>query len=111
MKKRHFRTGFALLLVAVVGMIAWLTLGQREPVYQGKDLNEWLHCYDGGLDPALRKDVDEAVQRMGTNAIPVLLRRIRTTDSALREDLFALARMQRVLKVANFSVRGRRMEG
>ncbi|MDB6068278.1 MAG: repeat-containing protein [Pedosphaera sp.] len=110
MRKRS-RIGFAILLVAGIGGIGWLMVRPSEPVYQGKALSEWLRYYDVGSEPAMRKDVDEAVQQMGTNAIPTLLRRMRLKNSAMRERWFALARKQHVIKVANVSVWSRRMEG
>jgi hypothetical protein len=39
----------AVLLVALAGVIAWLGLRQREPVYQGKRLSVWLQGYEFGF--------------------------------------------------------------
>ncbi len=59
----------------------------REPRYKGKPLREWLRAYDVS---SLHDDIaakDEAVHSLGTNAIPTLLRMLRTKDSRLKAKL------------------------
>jgi HEAT repeat protein len=67
----------AVLLVAVAGVIAWLGLRQREPVYQGKRLSVWLQGYEFGVEAP---EIDAAVRKVGTNAIPYLLPMLRAKD-------------------------------
>ena len=68
------------VLVAGVVWVAWPR--EREPEYQGRKLSEWLQIYGESFysspsdDVALAKDreVKKAVQHIGTNAVPWLLR-------------------------------------
>ena len=53
-------------------------LSQREPVYQGESLTEWLQPQDSDSKEA---QAQEAVRRIGTNAIPVLLKMMKAQDS------------------------------
>ncbi len=87
LKSAHYRhapavpTGvFAVLLVAMVGVIVWQVLGDREPVYQGKRLSDWLLSYNvvfasSDSEEKLRQwtEADEAMRQMGINAVPALL--------------------------------------
>jgi hypothetical protein len=49
--------------------------GEREPVYQGKKLSEWIKrpnpVWEGGAE---RTERDKAIRAIGTNALPFLLR-------------------------------------
>ncbi|MDB6067720.1 MAG: repeat protein [Pedosphaera sp.] len=91
------------LLLAVLGTIAWLSLrpDAEDPVYQGKRLSVWL----GNYDPhppyrSLSPEGEEAVRQLGTNAIPMLLRKLRAKASPFKDKLFALAQKQHVIKVS-----------
>jgi HEAT repeat protein len=101
MRKRS-RIAFALLLL---GGIAWLMSLLSEPMYKGKRLNVWLGDYtvifsqDPPYDLNKLEEIDDAVRHMGTNAIPILLRRLRAKDSPLKRRLVALAQQQHILKV------------
>ncbi len=76
----------AILLIAVVGVATWLVLPSRdnEPVYKGKPLSVWLKGYDLETktfpESPEEQQADEAVQHIGTNAIPTLLRMLRKKD-------------------------------
>ena len=86
------------LFLAAVGGMAWLLLssGQPEPVYQGKPLRFWLEGYNGRNNSQPHPGVpthaqaDEAVEAMGTNAIPGLLRRLRQHDSRIKLKIWGL---------------------
>src|SRR5882724_1788868 len=86
-------TGF--LLVAVVGSLLWRASGPREPVFEGRALTSWLdhHVASSAASPPYGspgwKKADEAIRRIGTNAIPTLLEMIRVKD----RPLFALKLM------------------
>jgi hypothetical protein len=94
--RKRFRVLLAILLVAIVGGIAWFVWKPREPVYQGKPLSFWLRGYDyplylgrpGPMPKYLSPDspaqADAAVRRAGTNAIPVLSRLLVIEDSPVR---------------------------
>jgi HEAT repeat protein len=85
--RKRVRIALAVLLIAMVGAIAWQALRLREPVYQGKRLSLWLQRYSPDGDST---EVDEAVRSMGTNAIPTLLGNLQATDSPLKLTLAAL---------------------
>ena len=75
----------AILVVACAVGITWLALREREPVYKGKPLSEWLHGYDFKMssDPPDVRGADEAVKAVGTNVIPTLLRLLDQRESRL----------------------------
>ncbi len=98
------RRGFilAVAVIVVVGSAIALFLESREPVYQGKPLSFWLRAYHipsfSGATPTPSApgepssgDADKAVQAMGTNAIPALLRRLQYNEpswkASLRDDM------------------------
>jgi hypothetical protein len=77
---------FAILLG---GWFVWACVPSREPHYHRKALSQWLNDPLSGYgEPEelsnrllLAKD---AVRHMGTNAVPILLARIRATNSPLK---------------------------
>lgn len=75
-----------LLLAGLVGMIVWQASGPREPVFEGQRLSHWLdhHVADSSAKPPFGspgwKKADEALRRIGTNAIPILVTMIRAKD-------------------------------
>ncbi|MDB6063830.1 MAG: repeat-containing protein [Pedosphaera sp.] len=103
MRKRS-RIALALLLLAVIGGVAWLTLRPNEPMYKGKRLSAWLEAYALATTESIQdlpspREADEAVRHIGTNAIPLLLRRLRANDSRVTLRLVALAGKQHFFKV------------
>jgi HEAT repeat protein len=87
MLKRGAPIVLAVFLMFLCGVIAWEVWHLREPVYQGKRLSIWLQSYTpAGNSP----ETDEALQTIGTNAIPILLDNLRANDSALKLKLAAL---------------------
>ena len=79
----------ALAAAAVLGLLVWLVLPPREPVYQGKTLTQW--AVDMNDEDLFFR---EAVRSVGTNAIPVLLRLLRVHDPPLKVRLLSLAGKQ-----------------
>ena len=75
MRKRYGNL-LAIMVVGIVGALAWVAWPSREPVYQGKSLSVWLtgFSYGGtskyGVD---ERGVAQALKHMGTNVIPALL--------------------------------------
>src|ERR1043166_1755050 len=75
------------LIVAVCGVVAVVTAlvwpGEKEPVYKGKKLSEWI---DGAQTSEVyifkpgRMEREEAVKQIGANAVPYLLKRIREAE-------------------------------
>jgi HEAT repeat protein len=79
--------------VGILGGIAFLSWSHREPVYKGKSLSYWLRAYDqthigssaAGPNPdwPTADDANEAIQNLGTNALPVLLKYLLADESHL----------------------------
>jgi hypothetical protein len=93
----------SLLVVAVVGLL-FLVAHQYnpEPVYHGKPLSAWLQPNTPGLYISIGQTTDglrEALNHIGTNAIPTLLRQLRAKDSPFTLKLFALAQKQHVITI------------
>src|SRR5579862_4427139 len=81
-------TVLAVLVVACAIGIVWPVFRNREPVYKGKPLSEWLHGYRWELSAttetqARKKQADEAVKAAGPKAIPTLLRLLDHRESKL----------------------------
>jgi HEAT repeat protein len=68
-------------------------LREREPVYQGRRLSQWLESCDPYRDSP---QFDEAVRAMGTNVIPTLLGMLETKYSPLKQRLYALGLYSRL---------------
>jgi hypothetical protein len=56
----------------------------RNPIYQGKRLSEWLRGYETDFDSIQWKATDQAIQHLGTNAVPFLLKERRVSDSEIK---------------------------
>ena len=80
--KGRFRIVFLLLLVPVLGGIAWLVLRSQEaePVYQGKPLRLWLKGFEAEQTSAEYSAAQSALQQIGTNALPTLISYLRRKD-------------------------------
>jgi HEAT repeat protein len=120
--RKWSRIAFVFLLLALVGGIAWLALRPGEPMYKGKRLSDWLEEYDPkavnfiGSSYVIeysdaRKESDDAVRHIGTNAIPILLKRLQSKDAPLTDRLFALAQKQHFVTVHNVPAKLRRHQG
>lgn len=74
-----------LALIALVLLVILLIsfLSPREPVYQGKTASQWLEIRfeSSSAKPSDRKNAREAIQQMGSNAVPILLKKLVTGDS------------------------------
>jgi HEAT repeat protein len=99
---------WAVLLVAVVAAVVWLSMPSPEPVYQGKRLSYWLAGYDTGNynvthpkgpSPPTAGQADEAIRQIGTNALPTLLRMLQLPNPTLTDRVLAVARKQHFIKI------------
>jgi hypothetical protein len=97
----RFKLVFAVVLFALVTLIVFLVLRQREPdpIVQGKPLSHWLAAYQSGVDMKTRAKTDEIISETGTNAFPILLRMLRARDPALKRWLMQLARKQNLVRI------------
>jgi hypothetical protein len=75
-----------LVFLMVLGLFMWRRSGAADPVYQGRPISRWLrgHVASSAAQPPFGsqgwRDADEALRKVGTNAIPVLLEMIAATD-------------------------------
>lgn len=95
--KRRWKLGLLFVVGLVVGATAFVALRPREPVYQGKRLSEWVKIYANstGTD---QKHAVLAIRQAGTNALPTLLRMLRSRDSWAKVKLMQLASKQSLIK-------------
>src|SRR5437016_10682709 len=99
----------AVLLVIILGGLAWEVLLPYEPVYQGRPLSAWLHDLDTSIKERLpiaqvrvlmaekqkkREVAEKALRHIGTNALPTLITMLRSKDSKQREKLFVWSTKQ-----------------
>jgi HEAT repeats len=98
----------ALLVVAVLGGLAWLLLRPREPepMYEGKPLTYWLQAFSPYYDQPISgaagpttENANDAVRLLRTNAIPTLLRLLKTPDAPLTSWFFGLLRKQHFIPI------------
>jgi len=95
------------LLIAVLGFVSWLLLRpDPEPTYQGKPLSYWLD----GIGNGRTLEATEAVRELGTNAIPTLLRLLKSRDSRLKLLLIQLGSKQNVIHLKWKTAQSRRFE-
>jgi len=95
---KRLRLILILLTVIVVGCAALLFTGPKEPSYQGKTLTEWLYDRGSGSDPARIASIS-AIQSLGTNMMPALLRMARSHDGLMKARLIRFLNRQTVLRV------------
>src|SRR6266850_2573494 len=88
--RKRVKIALIILLFAVVGMVVWRAARSSEPVYQGKQLSRWLDeaFWTGGPNTQMTT----AIQSMGTNALPTLLKMINSRDSRFRSALVMYSR-------------------
>ncbi|HKI71289.1 MAG TPA: HEAT repeat domain-containing protein [Verrucomicrobiae bacterium] len=87
-----WRSVALVLTLAVLGaLVLFLVVPgtMREPEYQGKPLSFWLKqevvLANNPMRPRLTPGAEEAVRQIGTNAVPVLLAKVRYVDNPLRQ--------------------------
>src|SRR4051812_10610596 len=93
--------GLLVASASVCGLVAYLSLRSREPVYQDKGLSDWVADFtnapfmrstsfssDGSRMVMVRQNVPsparDAIRQFGTNALPYLLHAIRSRDGDLK---------------------------
>jgi HEAT repeat protein len=91
---RRVKLWFFSGLVSVLGLLvlSMVYLREKDPIIQGKPLNEWLQGYEQGVSEQSRAKTDEIIGTIGTNAIPMLLRFLRQKDSLLERKLVQISR-------------------
>jgi hypothetical protein len=98
--RKRVQIVLAVVVVAVVGVIVWQVLREREPVYQGKRLSQWAKIYASPDFTLLSHSMSKhAIEQMGTNAMPILLKMLQARDSAFTRKLGSLANNQSIIPV------------
>ena len=78
----------ACVLVAAVGALVWP--GEKEPTYLGKTLMEWLLCERLiSKEPESHDTQTDAIRRIGSNAVPFLLKWVRYRAPATKKELLS----------------------
>jgi HEAT repeat protein len=85
-------------LVLVLAGTGVVVLWPRQPSYGGKTLASWLRNLQG-TTPAIRGEAQEAIRQIGTNALPILVRKLRAEDSPMRIRLFRWLRRTSILGI------------
>jgi hypothetical protein len=85
-----------ILAILAVGLLAALIITltrPREPSYQGQGLSHWVHNYvmsGFGVEDEKRQSND-AIKRIGTNAIPCLMAWLRHEEPPWKQEFYQLA--------------------
>jgi HEAT repeat protein len=109
---KNLLAGIALIMVAVM---VWLVLRQpSEPKYKGTRLRVWLREHEIIMDAPgsiqIGPNAVEALNHVGTNAIPVLLKMLAEQDSDLKLKLIELAQRQHFININPAFARDRNIE-
>jgi hypothetical protein len=83
--RKRVQIALAVVLVMLAGVTAWLGLREREPVYQGRRLSVWLEILHREKLAHLDDHAKQAIRHIGTNALPVLIERLRAHDTPLKQ--------------------------
>lgn len=99
---------FVLAGLLVLGLALELyAVRSQEPVAQGKRLSFWLKDLRFGQPGETHQRAQQAVQEMGTNALPALLATLNSKDSPFKLKLNELLSRQSVVKI-NFKTTAER---
>ena len=93
MRKRIHVT-LTILLMILASVIGWQELHLREPVYQGRRLSVWLEILHREKLAHLDDRAEQAIRHIGTNALPVLIERLRAHDTPLKQLIMKWAQKQ-----------------
>src|SRR4051794_20827717 len=102
--RKRLRIVFAILLVAIVGWLVLLMLpADSEPTHDGKSVSVWAEAFfqksATGFDTSRGGEAADAIQEIGTNAVPTLLRMARSQDSQLKYYFFYYAQKQSLIPI------------
>jgi len=91
------RSALTVALALAAGGMVVMVLRPHQPSYNGKNLQEWLMRLE--LNGDTDREAVEAVQHIGTNAIPLLVKMMRSEDSAVKRKLLLVLRQQHLVKI------------
>lgn len=81
--KKRRRIAVVGLVVAMLAVAVWFALRPREPEYEGRKLSDWTREFATIGHNRIRENTAEsvaAVQHIGTNGLPFLIRDLRAKD-------------------------------
>ena len=93
--KKSLLIGGALLLACLIVFFLFSS-SPPEPVWQGRTLTSWTDDLAVGSSVQVREDAEKAVQAIGTNAIPHLIKMVRARETVSARIRFWLNGHQRV---------------
>jgi hypothetical protein len=73
MRKRRFYLLWIAMALALAAVLIW-AISPSEPSYEGKRLSEWVHDFETPETAVGLRERDVAIRKIGTNAIPHLLK-------------------------------------
>src|SRR2546422_9380035 len=93
-KRPKAATLLVLVFAAAAVFLGWRLVYPPEPAYLGKPLSAWVRQFStkylGGVPPkSAAEEAQRAIQHIGAEALPILLRQMRASDSSLRKKLRA----------------------
>lgn len=90
MKRKLTIASCAAVSVIFLCALLWSGFGEREPRYGGRSLSEWARIYGSNhwstVNRELAAEAQFAIQAIGTNGIPFLLKQIGTRESILKRE-------------------------
>src|SRR5437899_10700205 len=97
--RKNWRSG--LVVVLVLGAIGMILCASRskEPSYQSRTLGAWLKDIENSRDDREAEPARAAVRKIGTNAMPSLLKLMRAEDSRWKETLIILLGKQHIFRI------------
>ncbi len=81
--RRRLQIGLGVVILALVVVIVWDRVSTRAPRYAGKPLTHWLKLLPT-VSSQPQPQALEAIQHIGPNALPSLIRLVNARDSHLR---------------------------
>lgn len=91
--KRSNQIIFLLIFSLIAAGAATAVFGPDDPQYDGKPLSEWLDQL-GHADERKNQAAADAFEAMGESAVPSLIAALRKRDSAVKEQIELVARLQ-----------------
>lgn len=97
-----FSVVVAIFLFSVAVFAFFGSWRSADPSYHGRSLGAWLEQYRSALtsgpESGQRAEAEDAIRHIGTNALPVLIRMVRSRDSRLKELLMKWSSKQTLVK-------------
>jgi HEAT repeat protein len=101
----RWQTGALIFLTILAVSLFWVVSQPNEPRYEGRRVSAWVRELQG-KGPAARARAEKALRQIGTNAIPVLRRELRSEDSTVKLALLRLFWRQDRVRIQAMPARG-----